>query len=180
MAKTKKPFLKLLWHMVLAALVAMGVQIAGSAIIGAVLNEFDSQLVKNLIFDSITMAVYAVCFYRFHQYPRLDTYTEHPQKLDAKGELLAYIRAEGKYLFIFYGACAVLHTVIFDLLPPTPLIFVDIFFIETVLTPMIVHQHIPMILDSLLGFIYACAVACGLVLLRSRKILQDEWNEKRR
>ena len=180
MAKIEKPFLKLLWHIVLAALVAMGVQIAGSAIIGAVLNEFDNQLVKNLISDSITMAVYAVCFYRFHQYPRLDTYIEHPQKPDAKGELLAYIRAEGKYLFIVYGACAVLHSVIFYLLPPGPLLLVDFFFIETVLTPMIANLHIPMILDSVLGFIYACAVACGLVLLRSRKIHEEDRLARRR
>ena len=179
MAKTQKPFLKLLWHMVLAALVAMGVQIAGSAIIGAVLNEFSIQLLINLIYEVFTMTVFAVSFYRFHQYPRISTYMEHPRELDMKGELLAYIRAEGKYLFIFFGVCAVLR-VVFNYIAASFISLVGIIFIDTVTTSIGTQLHLPAVLSALIALIYACAMVCGLALLRSRKIHEEDRLARRR
>ena len=179
MAKIEKPFLKLLWHIVLAALVAMGVQIAGSAIIGAVLNEFSMRLLIDLIYEVFTMAVFAVSFYRFHQYPRISTYMEHPRELDMKGELLAYIRAEGKYLFIFFGVCAVLR-VLFDYIAASFISLVGIIFIDTVMTSIGTQLHLPVVLSALIALIYACAMVCGLALLRSRKIHEEDRLARRR
>ena len=179
MARVKTSFSQCLWHFVLAGLVTCGVQIAGSAIIGAVLNEFSIQLLINLIYEVFTMTVFAVSFYRFHQYPRISTYMEHPRELDMKGELLAYIRAEGKYLFIFFGVCAVLR-VVFNYIAASFISLVGIIFIDTVTTSIGTQLHLPAVLSALIALIDACAMVCGLALLRSRKIHEEDRLARRR
>jgi hypothetical protein len=146
--------------------------ILSSVIVSAVLNEFDNQVVKSLISDTIMLVVYAVSFYKFHQTNRINTYAQHSDNFDVKTELLTYLQGEGKYMFIFFGVCAVLREV-FGLIPSSVVSFVGMIFVDILLNSMVNLLHIP-ILSSAIAFVYACALLCLLVAIRSRKIHEDD------
>ena len=180
MAKNQKPFVKCLKPVLLAALVTVVFNIALSAILVAILNEFESQLIRNLISDVFSMVIYAIFLYRFHLLPRISTYLDHSQKLDLKGELMAYFRTEGKYIAIIYGVATLFRILVSDILPASPLAILQFFVSDMIMTPIFTHLYFPMILDSLMAFIYACALLCLLVVIRTRKIHQDDVGAKRR
>lgn len=172
MAKKKNPLLSCLKHIAVAFLAAFGVMIVSSFIITAVLEEVENRLVINLIVDVIMMTVYAVCFYRIHMRFRLGTYIEHSETLDWKGELIAYIRGEGKFLILFYGACAVFNAVC-DFLPAGPVSLLGTVFTDVILGTMFGRLPVP-VFRSVLAFLYVCAMTCALELIRSREIHKDE------
>jgi hypothetical protein len=115
---------------------------------------------------------------RFHEYNRLDTYAEHAGKFDLKRELLAYIRADGKFLFIIYGICAVVTDISCVVLQYSPKNFVGLL-TSFCLGPWAGVIHIPVVC-SVLCFVYASAVACVLAMLRSRKVSQEDTMAKKR
>ena len=172
MAKKKNPLLSCMKHIAVAFLAAFGVMMVSSFIITAVLEEVENQMIINLIVDVIMMTVYAVCFYRIHMRFRLGTYIEHSETLDWKGELIAYIRGEGKFLILFYGVCAVFNAVC-DFLPGGPVSFIGTVFTDVILGTLFGRLPIP-VLGSVLAFLYICAMTCALELLRSREIHKDE------
>ncbi len=164
--------------MALSVLVTFVAMMLSSIIVSAVLNEFDNQVVKTLISDVIMLAVYAVSFYKFHQTDRINTYAEHTEGFDPKAEILAYLRGEGKYMFIFFGVCAVLREV-FGLIPGGFISLVGMIFVDILLNSMVNFLHIP-VLSSVIAFVYACALLCLLVVIRSRRIHRDDAGVRRR
>ena len=175
--KEKNPALACILHVALSVLVTFVAMLLSSAIVSAFLNEFDNQVVKTLLSDVIMLVVYAVSFYKFHQTDRINTYARHEGAFDVKAEILAYLRGEGKYMFIFFGICAVLREV-FRLIPGGFISLVGMIFVDILLNSMVNFLHIP-VLSSIIAFLYACALLCLLVVIRSRKIHQDDVSVRR-
>ena len=176
--KEKNPVLACILHVALSVLVTFVAMMLSSIIVSAVLNEFDNQIVKTLITDVIMLVVYAVSFYKFHQNDRINTYAQHTEAFDVKAEILAYLRGEGKYMFIFFGICAVLREV-FGLIPGSFVSLFGVIFVDMLLNPIVNFLHIP-VLSSFIAFLYACTLLCLLVLLRSRKIHEEDQSARRR
>ncbi len=177
MTKEKNPWLVCLKHIVIASLATFGVYMASSLLIAAIFEGEDKKDLRFLAAYIFMMAAYAVFFYRFHEYNRLDTYAEQAGKFDLKRELLAYIRSEGKVLFIIFAVCAVATDVSVMILgydTPNPIATVTVF----CLGPWS-DIHLPVVC-SILCFVYASAVASVLAMLRSRKIYQEELNAKKK
>lgn len=177
MSKTKKEWGVCIKSIVFASLAALGVFLIGSIVIAAVLAEFENQAIREAIVYVMMMVVHAVCLYRFNMYNRLNTYAEHTDKFDPKKELLAYIRAEGRIIFIIYGiiaAVAEVSELIMLNAPRNPIVFATMF----CLGPW-VSLEIP-VLRSVIAFAYSAAMICLLAVLRSRKIHQEEVLVKKR
>ena len=123
------------------------------------------------------MIVYAIFLYIFRMRNRLDTYAEHTGKFDPKKELIAYIKTEGKIMFILYGIIALISEISFLVLFLTnqtrnPVTFVTQFCIG----PWI-NMTIP-VLRAVIAFVYSSVIVCLLAVLRSRKIFQDDISAK--
>ena len=176
--KERNPVRACVLHVALSVLVTFVAMLLSSVIVSAFLNEFDNQVVKTLISDVIMLVVYAVSFYKFHQTDRINTYAQHTEAFDVKAEILAYLRGEGKYMFIFFGICAILREV-FGLIPGSFISLVGLIFVDILLNSIVNFLHIP-VLSSFLAFLYACALLCLLVVIRSRRIHRDDASVKRR
>ncbi|MBE6651894.1 MAG: hypothetical protein E7610_00595 [Ruminococcaceae bacterium] len=175
--KEKNPVRACILHVALSVLVTFVAMLLSSTIVSAVLNEFDNQVVKTLISDVIMLVVYAVSFYKFHQNDRINTYARHEGAFDVKAEILAYLRGEGKYLFILFAICAVLREV-FGLIPGSFVSLFGVIFVDILLNPIVNFLHIP-VLSSFIAFLYACALLCLLVVIRSRRIHRDDVRVRR-
>ena len=179
MAKSKNLWLTCLWNVVKASLACFGMLLVFSIILAAVLMEFENRLIRDSIMYVLTMACYAVFFYRFHMFPRISTYVVHTDKVDLKQELLGFFRADGKFILAIYALAAVaieISCFVFPSPTPNPIATACLF----ALGPCIL---IPVpVLRSAVGFVYAAIVLCALVMLRSRKIYQDDLaaNARRR
>ena len=178
MTKEKNPWLACLKHIVIASLATFGVYMASSLLIAAIFEGDDKKDLRFLAAYIFMMAAYAIFFYRFHEYNRIDTYAEHTDKFSLKKELLAYIRADGKYLFIIYGICAVVTDISCVVLQYSPQNFVGLL-TSFCLGPWAGVIHIPVVC-SVLCFVYASAVACVLAMLRSHKIHQEDTMPQKR
>ena len=178
MAKKQNSWLVSLKNMTLASLADFGVYIPLALLTAAVFEN--SKLLRFMGSYVILAAFYAVFLYRFHMYPRISTYVSHTGKLDCKAELRGFLRADGKILLTVYGILAVAHEVSILALqgaPQNPVGLVCAFPLGAF------WAEIPVpILRSVLAFVYASVVACGLALLRSRKIHQNDLaaNARRR
>ena len=170
MAKEKNPWLVSLKHIVLASLADFGVYIPLALLTAAVFEN--SKLLRFMGAYVILAAFYAVFLYRFHMHPRISTYVTHGNVLDYKAELHGFLCADGKVLLTVYGILAVAHEVSILALqgsPQNPVGLVCAFPLGAF------WAEIPVpILRSVLAFAYASAMACGLALLRSRKIHKDD------
>lgn len=177
MAKEKNPWLVCLKHITLASLADLGVY-AASAILLAAVFEGHRPLLDMVCFVFL-MVFYAVFFYRFHMYPRISTYMEHGERFDPKGELMAFLRADGKIMLIIYGICAVvteISVIVTRGAPQNPVAAICMF-------PIGPFMLLPIpVLRSVICFVYAAVVLCVLTLLRSRKIHQNDLaaNARRR
>ena len=174
----KNPYLVCLKHIVIASLATFGVYLASYVLIAAIFEGDEKKDLRFLVAYLFMMAAYAIFFYRFHEYYRLDTYAEHGGKFDLKKELFAYIRADGKYLFIIYGICAVVTDISCVVMQYAPQNFVGLL-TTFCLGPWANNIKIPVVC-AVVCFVYASAVACVLALLRSRKIRLEETTVKRR
>ena len=169
MKNEKKWWLTCVKHIALAALAALGVYMASVLILAAIFEK--SKTARFIAAYVFLMVAYALFFYRFHEYNRLNTYAEHTDKFHWKRELVAYLRSEDKVLFLIYGISAVvtdISGVVTQYAPANPFGFITMFY----LGPWFDLQ-IPA-LYSILGFVYSSIVACVLALLRSRKIYLEE------
>ena len=179
MAKEKNQWLTCVWHVVLATLVCFGMLIVFSIILAAVLMEIESRVVRDYAMYVLTMACYGVFFYRFHMIPRIGTYVDHADGFNFKAELRGFLRADGKFVLAIYVLAAVATEIscyIFPSPTPNPVATACVF----ALGPF---SMLPVpILRSVICFVYAAAVLCGLTLLRSRKIYKNDLaaNAKRR
>ena len=180
MAKEKNQWLTCLWDVVKTSLACFGVLLVFSIILAAALMEFESRLVRDCIMYVLTMACYAVLFYRFHMYPRISTYMEHPMQFDLKKEFGAFLRADGRIILAIYGVAAVaieISCFIFPSPTPNPIATACLF----ALGPFGGLIPVP-VLRSVICFVYAAVVLCVLTLLRSRKIYKNDLaaNARRR
>ena len=147
----------------------VSVVLLGALLYGDGVTDEAEQHIKNIMTDIIMMVAYAVCFYRTHMASRLDgTHMEHGEKMDVKGELKAYIRGEGKYLFLFYGFCAVVNATC-GFAPWAPVRLIGTIFTDVILGPLFGYLFMP-ILSSVLAFLYACLMTCALEMLRSYRV----------
>ena len=172
MAKEKNLWFTCLWHVVLATLACFGMLIVFSIILAAVLMEFENRLVRDSIMYVLTMACYAVFFYRFHMFPRISTYAVHTDKLDMKQELMGFFRTDGKIILIIYGIATVATEISWFIFPsptPNPIATACLF----ALGPFGGLLPIP-VLRSVICFAYAVVVLCALTLLRSHKIYKND------
>ncbi len=180
MAKSKNLWLTCLWDVVKTSLACFGMLLVFSIILAAVLMEFESRLIRDSIMYVLTMACYAVFFYRFHMFPRISTYVVHTDKVDMKQELLGFFRADGKFILAIYALATVaieISCFIFPSPTPNPIATACLF----ALGPFSGLIPVP-VLRSVVGFVYATVVLCGLTLLRSRKIYKNDLaaNARRR
>ena len=176
--KEKSAARSCVWHITLSVLMTFVAMILSTFLVSNVLlKEVDSELLRSLVFDAIMMAVYAISFYKFHQTDRIMTYAKHTERFDAKAEILAYFRREGKYMVIFFAVCAVLRE-IFNVIPTSAVSFIGTIFVDVLLNPMVNFIKIP-VFSSVLAFVYACVVLGILVIIRSRKIHQIDMNAKK-
>lgn len=177
MAKEKNPWLVCLKHITLASLADLGVYAASAILLAAVFEGHRTLL--DMVCFVFLMVFYAVFFYRFHMYPRISTYMEHGERFDPKGELMAFLRADGKIMLIIYGICAVvteISVIVTRGAPQNPVAAICMF-------PIGPFMLLPIpVLRSVICFVYAAVVLCGLALLRSRKIHQNDLaaNARRR
>ena len=174
---SKKLWFQCLKSMVFATLASLGALIVCAIVIAAALNSIGSRTFGNIAICIIIMAAYAVFLYIFHMRNRLDTYAEHTNKFDPKKELIAYVKTEGKTMFIFYGAIAIVSEIShwitsLSSATPNPVTFVSQFCIG----PW-VNMTIP-VLRSVIAFVYSAVIVCLLAVLRSRKIFQNETEAK--
>ncbi len=177
MAREKNPWLVCLKHIVIASLATFGVYMASALLIAAIFEGEDKKDLRFLAAYIFMMVFYAIFFYRFHEYNRLDTYAEYTGKFDLKKELPAYIRSEGKVMFIIFGICAVVTDVSVMILgynTPNPIATATMF----CLGPW-VDIYIPVVC-SILCFVYASAVASVLAMLRSHKVYREETSTRKR
>ena len=170
MAKEKNPWLVSLKHIALASLADFGVYIPLALLTAAVFEN--SKLLRFMGAYVILAAFYAVFLYRFHMHPRISTYVTHGNVLDYKAELHGFLCADGKVLLTVYGILAVAHEISILALQGSPQNTVGL----VCAFPLgAFWAEIPVpILRSVLAFVYASVVACGLALLRSRKIHKDD------
>ena len=170
MAKKRNPWIVSLKNMTLASSADFGVYIPLALLTAAVFEN--NKLLRFMGGYVLLAAFYAVFLYRFHMYPRISTYVSHTGKLDCKAELRGFLRADGKILLTFYGILAVAHEASILALqgsPQNPVGLVCAFPLGAF------WAEIPVpILRSVLAVVYASVVACGLALLRSRKIYQED------
>jgi hypothetical protein len=169
MAKEKNPWLVCLKHITLASLADLGVYAASAILLAAVFEGHRTLL--DMVCFVFLMVFYAVFFYRFHMYPRISTYMEHGERFDPKGELMAFLRADGKIMLIIYGICAVvteISVIVTRGAPQNPVAAICMF-------PIGPFMLLPIpVLRSVICFVYASVVLCVLTLLRSRKIHQND------
>lgn len=177
MAKKQNSWLVSLKNMTLASLTDLGVYAASAILLAAVFEGHRTLL--DMVCFVFLMVFYAVFFYRFHMYPRISTYMEHGERFDPKGELMAFLRADGKIMLIIYGICAVvteISVIVTRGAPQNPVAAICMF-------PIGPFMLLPIpVLRSVICFVYAAVVLCGLALLRSRKIHQNDLaaNARRR
>ena len=177
MAKEKNPWLVCLKHITLASLADLGVYAASAILLVAVFEGHRTLL--DMVCFVFLMVFYAVFFYRFHMYPRISTYMEHGERFDPKGELMAFLRADGKIMLIIYGICAVvteISVIVTRGAPQNPVAAICMF-------PIGPFMLLPIpVLRSVICFVYAVVVLCALTLLRSRKIYKNDLaaNARRR
>ena len=177
MAKEKNPWLVCLKHITLASLADLGVYAASAILLAAVFEGHRTLL--DMVCFVFLMVFYAVFFYRFHMYPRISTYMEHGERFDPKGELMAFLRADGKIMLIIYGICAVvteISVIVTRGAPQNPVAAICMF-------PIGPFMLLPIpVLRSVICFVYAAVVLCVLTLLRSRKIHRNDMaaNARRR
>ena len=177
MAKEKNPWLVCLKHITLASLADLGVYAASAILLAAVFEGHRTLL--DMVCFVFLMVFYAVFFYRFHMYTRISTYMEHGERFDPKGELMAFLRADGKIMLIIYGICAVvteISVIVTRGAPQNPVAAICMF-------PIGPFMLLPIpVLRSVICFVYAAVVLCVLTLLRSRKIYKNDLaaNARRR
>lgn len=169
MAKKQNPWLVCLKHITLASLADLGVYAASAILLVAVFEGRRTLL--DMVCFVFLMVFYAVFFYRFHMYPRISTYMEHGERFDPKGELMAFLRADGKIMLIIYGICAVvteISVIVTRGAPQNPVAAICMF-------PIGPFMLLPIpVLRSVICFVYAAVVLCGLALLRSHRIYKDD------
>ncbi len=180
MAKEKNLWLACLKHIIIASLATFGVYMASAYLVAAIFEGEDKRTLRDLVAYAFMMVFYAVFFYRFREYNRISTYMEHTERFDLKGELMAFLRADGKIVLAIYGIAAIATEISFFIFPsptPNPVATVCLF----ALGPFSALIPVP-VLRSALCFVYAAAVACVLAMLRSRKIHQNDLaaNARRR
>ncbi|MBR6768123.1 MAG: hypothetical protein IKM34_01380 [Clostridia bacterium] len=177
MFKNKKEWLLCLKNILFASLASGGVLVMGSLVLAAALTEIENQSIRNVTLFVMMMVIYAIFFYRFHLYPRLDTYAEHTDDFSPKKELLAFIHAEGKIIFAIYGIVAIVaefSDLIIQNTPQNPILFSAVF----CLSPL---MAIPIpVVRSILALAYSVSLVCLLVFLRSRKIHREKISAKKR
>lgn len=170
---TKQLWFKCLKSIVLSTIASLGAFVVCALVIAAALNSIKNDTIQDLAIKAIIMIVYAIFLYIFRMRNRLNTYAEHTGKFDPKKELIAYIKAEGKIMFILYGIIALVsefsYLVLF-LMNQTrnPITFVTQF----CMGPW-VNMTIP-VLRSVIAVVYSAVIVCLLAVLRSRKIYRDE------
>ena len=170
MAKEKNPWLVSLKHIALASLADFGVYILVAYLLAAIFEDHKSLL--DIVAYVFLMVFYAIFIYVFHMSPRISTYTEHTKRFDPKGELMAFLRADGKVILIVYAICAIATEVscfIFPSPAPNPIATVTMFPIS----PLNVFIPVPVI-RSVVCFVYSAVVLCVLALMRSHKIYQED------
>ena len=99
---TKQLWFKCLKSIVLSTIASLGAFMVCGLVIAAALNSIKNDAIQDLAIKAIIMIVYAIFLYIFRMRNRLDTYAEHTNKFDPKKELIAYVKTEGKTMFIFY------------------------------------------------------------------------------
>ena len=180
MARKENQWFTCLWNIVKATLVSLGGFIFCAIVIAAVLAEIENQIIRDCIAYALTMACYAVSFYRFHMFPRISTYAEHTGSFDLKAELRGFLRADGKVLLIIYGIAAAATEISWFIFPsptPNPIATACLCALGPFCAVIPVY-----VARSLVGFVYASAVLFVLTLLRSRRIYKDDLtaNARRR
>ena len=177
MFKTKKEWLLCLKNILFASLASGGALVIGSLVIAAALAEIENQPIRDASIYALVMVIYAVFLYRFHLYPRLDTYAEHTNHFAPKKELFAFIRTEGKIIFAIYGIVAIaaeLSDLIIPNTPQNPILFSSLFCLSS-------FMAIPIpVVRSIMALAYSVALVCLLVILRSRKIHREKISAKNR
>ena len=163
--------------MVFATLATLGAFVICALVIAAALNSIGSKTFGNIAICVIIMATYAVFLYIFRMRNRLDTFAQHTNRFDAKKELIAYIKTEGKIMFILYGIISLVSELSYLALllmdqTRNPITFVTQFCIG----PWI-NMAVP-VLRSVVAVVYSAVIVCLLAILRSRKIYQDDTNAK--
>ena len=172
----KKEWKRCLKSMVLAALASLGMLIVSSIFLRA---AFENHPLLGDIVTPILMALaYAVCFYRFYMYERLNTYAEHGDSFDGKAELTAFLRGDGKVIVLIYSICAAAAEI--DLLIPRETPGRPIATACSLCITMICGYFPVPILRSLLSLAVSVGIACFLAILRGRKIHAEELAAKRR
>lgn len=163
-------------NILFASLASGGVLVMCSLVIAAALTEIENRPIRNAVFFVLMMVIYAVFFYRFHLYPRLNTYAEHTDDFAPQKELLAFIHDEGKIIFAIYGIVAIVTEIsglMMQNAPRNPILTASLF----CLSPL---MAIPIpIVRSILALAYSVSLVCLLVFLRSRKIHREKISAKR-
>ena len=171
MSETKKTWIACLKSVVYSSLASLGVFMLFAWVIGAVFNEIGPEWLREMTLHVVMMVMYAVFFYLYRFKKRLVTYTEQTDQFALKPELLAYVRTEGKIMFILYGIAAAVTEISRWIIPGdarNPVLLVSHFFMGPWMA-----LNVP-VLRAVVAFVYSSALVCLLAVLRSRRIHQEK------
>ena len=172
----KQEWKRCLKCMVLAALASLAMLLATSIFLRA---AFENHPMLGEIVTPVLMALaYAVCFYRFYMFDRLDTYAEHTDTFDVKAEVRAFLQGEGRIILIIYGICSVAAEI--DLLIPRATPGRPVATACSLCITMICGYFPVPVLRSVLSFAVSVLIVVVLAILRSRKIHRERAANGRR
>lgn len=171
MSETKKAWIACLKSVVYSSLASLGVFMLFAWVIGALFREIKNEWLREMTLHVVMMVMYAVFFYLYRIKKRLVTYTEHTDRFAPKPELIAYIRAEGKIMFVLYGIAVIVTEISRWVIPGdarNPIVLVSHFFMGPWM-----GMNVP-VLRAIIAFAYSSALVCLLAVLRSRRIHQEK------
>ncbi len=176
MPNSKQTWIVCLKSIVYGSLASLGIFMLFAWVIGALFNEIKIEWLRELTLHVAMMVMYAVFFYLYRFKKRLVTYTEHTDRFAPKAELIAYIRTEGKIIFLLYGFAAAVAELSCWMIPAdarNPIVFATHFFMGPWM-----KLSVP-VLRAVIAFVYSSAMVCLLAILRGRKIYVEKlWIEQ--
>ena len=176
MSNEKHPVRACLKQITLASLADFGAYIPLAIFTAAALEN--NKALRFLVAYGILAVLYGFFLYRFRMCHRISTYVAHADVMDYRAELFGFLRADGKIMLMIYGVLAAaleLSILILNGAPQNPVGLVCSFPLGAF------WAEIPVpVLRSVLAFVYAAVVLCGLELFRSYRIHGEDLSANAR
>ena len=130
-------------------------------------GAFEDDPNKDLYISCCMILIYALSYYVVHERRRKETFAECDEQFTYGKEIKSYFAAEGKYLLILYGICAVIVEIGMLVSPDGFNNSIGVAF--AMIYPLTPYIPIPVV-RSVLSLLICMLAAVGLAMLRSSRI----------